>query len=137
MFTDSSCYVFKWSVRSKNRFSYFVGHHETFSRGFTCISVIIGFSKFLVSQTAIWLSTNDAKCLSSLGSTQIPYTAFVSVELAALVQSENTLHYTGKIANIYQKMHFYDACCLFFFSKTPSNSTFRVFFSPHMIHSKI
>ena len=58
-----------------------------------CVRVRTGFSKFLVSHTEIWFSTNEASWWSLWGSTTSPYTAFVGVEFIILLESEIIITY--------------------------------------------
>ena len=68
--------------------NYLVGHQRTLATDLLCVRVRTGFSKFLVSHTEIWFSTNEASWWSLCGSTTSPYTAFVGVEFIILFESE-------------------------------------------------
>jgi hypothetical protein len=79
---------------------YLVGHHKILVTGLLWVRVRTGFSKFLVSHMEIWFSTNDASWWSLCVSTTSPYTAFVGVEVTALLESEMKIIELSKFLNI-------------------------------------
>jgi len=95
--------AYKWY---NNLEPYLVGHHKTLVTGLLWVRVRTGFSKFLVSHTDIWFSTKDASWWSFCGSTTSPYTAFVGVELTALLESEIQITEFSMFLNILLKYNY-------------------------------